>query len=100
MVEYPLAKKAYIVGLKEDVRYYGFPDSGAQIVHVDADKGRNAAKYKFSKTEYEDYVNLSAVRCESKDLYLFEGAVRSMNAIKQTLELREWRKQMVETVEK
>lgn len=93
---YPLAKKAFVVGSKRDVLYYGWPDSAAQIIHAE---NANKAKYKFSKTEYEDYTELRAVRRKEDDAYHFEGKERCLNYITQELKLRDWRKNMKELLE-
>ena len=96
-MDFQRIKKAYWVGTKDDLRSINMPWCGAQMVYVKEDETANHAKYRAYDINVP-YVERHAKRCKQDDLYFFENREFCLNVIKQTLNLRQWRKDMEKLV--
>lgn len=106
--KYPLIKKAYWVGHKDEINNTEencHPEQiQCEVVHVDPNEGSNKARRIFySRCHYllprdSKYIDIRARRRKSEDAYLYEGQSRSVNLIRQSEERKEWRAMMEKLV--
>lgn len=101
--KYPLVKKAYFVGHKDEYYNRYSPETSNTTISVELNENVSVAKRKFlrdKRYEFDDlkFIDVRAKRQPMYDLYLFEGKPMNMQEIYNTLEYRDWRSQMEKMV--
>jgi len=97
--KYPLVKKAYFVGHKDEYLNRYSPETMNTVISVELNENVSVAKRKFlrdKRFEFDDlkFTDIRAKRQRDCDLYLFEGENKSMMSIYEIISHREWRANM------
>ena len=100
--QYPLVKKAYLVGPKSEILFPHYPESPCETVCVLKEEGANKARYIYWKGNYGDYnyLDIVAKRQPEYDQYFYEpyNKATHLNDILNDIERKKWKEDMLQMV--